>query len=231
MLLSFTVISVHMCTHTHTYIRSQYTFVTSVPSRWLSRDRRQLGDWKRNTDYTSYLSTDQVIIWFWKAVENYDNEWEPGCFSLWLGHPECQWMDLLSYRDSKAKDWGNFEKEIWRTKLTTKITHLVSWIQGCWWGGTLAVTIHPQAEMFDLCTIYSLSLSLSLSLPPSLPQFQSHWSFSLPKLYTTNWRRCSVYSSGEHRGIWRSRLRYKPPFSFLMWHYFLRLCGLIFPFL
>ena len=33
-----------------------------------------VGDWKRNTDYTGYLSTDQVIIWFWKAMENCDNE-------------------------------------------------------------------------------------------------------------------------------------------------------------
>ena len=37
-------------------------------------DRRRLGDWKRNTDYTDYLSSDPVIIWFWKAVEKYDNE-------------------------------------------------------------------------------------------------------------------------------------------------------------
>ena len=31
-------------------------------------------DWKRNTEYTNYSPTDRVIIWFWKAVENYDNE-------------------------------------------------------------------------------------------------------------------------------------------------------------
>ena len=33
-----------------------------------------IGDWKRNTDYTGYQPHDQVIVWFWKAVENYDNE-------------------------------------------------------------------------------------------------------------------------------------------------------------
>ena len=33
-----------------------------------------MSDWKNNTDYDGYYSTDNVIIWFWKAVENYDNE-------------------------------------------------------------------------------------------------------------------------------------------------------------
>ena len=33
-----------------------------------------LEDWKRNTDYDGYFRGDNVIIWFWKAVENYDNE-------------------------------------------------------------------------------------------------------------------------------------------------------------
>ena len=31
-------------------------------------------DWKRNTNYTDYGPHDQVIVWFWKAVETYDNE-------------------------------------------------------------------------------------------------------------------------------------------------------------
>ena len=31
-------------------------------------------DWKRNTEYTGYNATEQVIQWFWKAVENYDGE-------------------------------------------------------------------------------------------------------------------------------------------------------------
>ena len=31
-------------------------------------------DWRRNTEYNGYSSDDQVIVWFWKAVENYDNE-------------------------------------------------------------------------------------------------------------------------------------------------------------
>ena len=31
-------------------------------------------DWKRNTEYTGYTPLDQIIVWFWKAVENYDNE-------------------------------------------------------------------------------------------------------------------------------------------------------------
>lgn len=31
-------------------------------------------DWKKNTEYDGYAPTDQVIQWFWKAVENYDEE-------------------------------------------------------------------------------------------------------------------------------------------------------------
>lgn len=31
-------------------------------------------DWKKNTEYDGYSPTDQVILWFWKAVENYDEE-------------------------------------------------------------------------------------------------------------------------------------------------------------
>jgi E3 ubiquitin-protein ligase NEDD4 len=31
-------------------------------------------DWKRNTEYNGFWPNDQVIVWFWKAVENYDNE-------------------------------------------------------------------------------------------------------------------------------------------------------------
>ncbi len=31
-------------------------------------------DWKRNTEYSGYQPTDQVVLWFWKAVENYDEE-------------------------------------------------------------------------------------------------------------------------------------------------------------
>jgi E3 ubiquitin-protein ligase NEDD4 len=31
-------------------------------------------DWKRNTEYSGFWPNDQVIVWFWKAVENYDNE-------------------------------------------------------------------------------------------------------------------------------------------------------------
>ncbi|KAL5481307.1 hypothetical protein EMCRGX_G021442 [Ephydatia muelleri] len=31
-------------------------------------------DWKRNTEYDGYTAKDDVIVWFWKAVSNYDNE-------------------------------------------------------------------------------------------------------------------------------------------------------------
>ena len=31
-------------------------------------------DWKRNTEYSGYMAGDQVVLWFWKAVENYDEE-------------------------------------------------------------------------------------------------------------------------------------------------------------
>ena len=34
-----------------------------------------LSDWKRNTDYRSgYYPGHQVIVWFWQAVERFDNE-------------------------------------------------------------------------------------------------------------------------------------------------------------
>ena len=52
--------------------------------------------------------------------------------------------------------------------------------------------------------IYSLSLSPSVSIALIF----------LPTQATTNWRRCSVYiySSGEHRGIWRGGLHVKNKF-------------------
>ncbi len=32
-------------------------------------------DWKKHTVYSGgYTANDDVIIWFWKALENYDNE-------------------------------------------------------------------------------------------------------------------------------------------------------------
>ena len=31
-------------------------------------------DWKRNTEYNDYNPTENVIQWFWKAVENFDGE-------------------------------------------------------------------------------------------------------------------------------------------------------------
>eukprot|EP00731_Ephydatia_muelleri_P035971 Em0186g2a len=31
-------------------------------------------DWKKNTEYDGYTANDDVIVWFWKAVSNYDNE-------------------------------------------------------------------------------------------------------------------------------------------------------------
>lgn len=31
-------------------------------------------DWKRNTDLQGYYVQDRPVLWFWKAVENYDNE-------------------------------------------------------------------------------------------------------------------------------------------------------------
>ncbi len=31
-------------------------------------------DWKAHTEYSGYSNTDQVVTWFWKAVENYDGE-------------------------------------------------------------------------------------------------------------------------------------------------------------
>jgi hypothetical protein len=31
-------------------------------------------DWKTHTQYDGYVSTDAVVQWFWKAVENYDEE-------------------------------------------------------------------------------------------------------------------------------------------------------------
>ncbi len=33
-----------------------------------------MDDWRRNTDYDGYSPHDNVVVWFWKAVENYDNE-------------------------------------------------------------------------------------------------------------------------------------------------------------
>ncbi len=33
-----------------------------------------MDDWRRNTDYDGYAPHDNVAVWFWKAVENYDNE-------------------------------------------------------------------------------------------------------------------------------------------------------------
>ncbi|XP_065912418.1 uncharacterized protein [Dysidea avara] len=33
-----------------------------------------VGDWKRHTDYQDYIATEQPIVWFWKAVETFDNE-------------------------------------------------------------------------------------------------------------------------------------------------------------
>ncbi|KAL5481313.1 hypothetical protein EMCRGX_G021449 [Ephydatia muelleri] len=31
-------------------------------------------DWKRNTEYIGYKATDDIIVWFWRVVSNYDNE-------------------------------------------------------------------------------------------------------------------------------------------------------------
>ena len=31
-------------------------------------------DWKKNTNYVGYSAQDQVVQWFWKAVETYDGE-------------------------------------------------------------------------------------------------------------------------------------------------------------
>lgn len=34
-----------------------------------------VADWKKHTVYAAgYTPQDDVIVWFWKAVENYDNE-------------------------------------------------------------------------------------------------------------------------------------------------------------
>ena len=31
-------------------------------------------DWKKNTELSGYHANDPVIIWFWRAVESWDNE-------------------------------------------------------------------------------------------------------------------------------------------------------------
>jgi len=33
-----------------------------------------VNDWKSNTEYRKYTPNDQVIQWFWKAVESFDGE-------------------------------------------------------------------------------------------------------------------------------------------------------------
>ena len=31
-------------------------------------------DWKKNTEYVGYAPTDPVVVWFWRAVESWDDE-------------------------------------------------------------------------------------------------------------------------------------------------------------
>jgi E3 ubiquitin-protein ligase NEDD4 len=31
-------------------------------------------DWQKNTEYKNCSPTDQIIVWFWKAVKSFDNE-------------------------------------------------------------------------------------------------------------------------------------------------------------
>jgi hypothetical protein len=31
-------------------------------------------DWRKNTNYVGYKETDDIVVWFWKAVENFDLE-------------------------------------------------------------------------------------------------------------------------------------------------------------
>ena len=54
----------HSHTHTHTHTRTQYLLGGLAEI--------DVEDWKRNTEYNGYWPNDKNIVWFWKAVENYD---------------------------------------------------------------------------------------------------------------------------------------------------------------
>ena len=60
------IIGVYTCAQTFSHLALQYLLGGLAEI--------DVGDWKRNTDYNGYWPHDQVIVWFWKAVENYDNE-------------------------------------------------------------------------------------------------------------------------------------------------------------
>ena len=54
-------------THTHTVTRTTQYLLGGLA-------QIDVEDWKKNTECHGYYEQDNTVVWFWKAVENYDNE-------------------------------------------------------------------------------------------------------------------------------------------------------------
>ena len=61
-------------------------------------------DWKKNTELSGYHANDPVIIWFWRAVESWDNEMRARLLQFVTGTSK---VPMNGFAELQGEVWGD----------------------------------------------------------------------------------------------------------------------------